>query len=213
LFVGEVRWIDADRGLTMTRITKLEPGQWEPGLRELFGAEGATALEQGAMRVFAHRPAMARGVIALGAGIAEDWTLGQRLKELVRLRVAFHNQCRSCLAIRYRDAVDAGVDENLVCSLDKPLEAPDLSEAEKAALRYADHFATDHLRIDDATFAELRRHFTEPQLVELGVWVAFCVGFGRLGAVWDMVEELPDAYRERSGAPITPWSGEPVVVR
>jgi len=197
----------------MSRITKLDPAQWDSDLREQFRADEATALEQGTMRIFAHRPAMAKGVMILGAGIASDWTLGQRLKELVRLRIAFHNQCRSCLAIRYRDAVDDGVDENLVCSLENPPEAPDLSDAEKIALRYADLFATDHLRIDDEMFNEMRRYYNDSQLVEIGVWVAFCVGFGRLGAVWDMVEELPDAYREKGADPATPWSGIPVVMR
>ncbi|WP_150302643.1 carboxymuconolactone decarboxylase family protein [Pseudomonas saliphila] len=197
----------------MSRITKLPVSEWHPELRQRFRAEQATPLEQGTMRIFAHRPAIAQGVISLGLGVSKDWTLGPRLKELVRLRLAFHNQCRSCLAIRYSDAVDAGVDEDLVCSLENPPEAKDLSEAEKTALQYADLFATNHLRIDDALFEKLRQHYSEPQLVELGVWVAFCVGFGRLGAVWDMVEELPEAYQEKTGSPITPWSGAPVVVR
>ena len=133
--------------------------------------------------------------------------------ELVRLRIAFHNQCRSCMAIRYRKAVDAGVTEDLVCSLKKPMEAPNLTSAEKAALKYADQFATDHYSIDDMVFDNLRKYFSEGQLVELAAWVAFCVGFGRFGAVLDMVEELPEAFRDKSMDKVTPWSGEPVIVR
>jgi AhpD family alkylhydroperoxidase len=197
----------------MSRIQKLPIEKWDAELRDAFQAEQATPLELGAMRMFAHCPAIAKGIIALGVGIKAESTLSPRLVELVRLRVAFHNQCRSCMAIRYQDAVAAGVDENLVCSLERPSEAPDLSPAEKAALAYADRFAADHLSIDDAVFDMLREHFSETQLVELGTWVAFCVGFGRLGAIWDMTEELPDAFRDKSAATITPWSGEPVVVR
>ncbi len=197
----------------MSRLTKLEPAQWDADLRRQFDADNATALELGTMRMFAHRPAIAKGIIALGAGIKADLTLPARMVELVRLRVAFHNQCRSCMAIRYREAVDAGVDEELVCSLEKPTEAAGLTSAEKAALAYADRFATDHLSIDDSQFAALREYFTEEQLVELGAWVAFCVGFGRLGAVWDMTEELPESYQDKADGPVTPWSGQPVVVR
>lgn len=197
----------------MTRIAKIDVADWDPELRALFRADEATPLEQGAMRVFAHRPAIAKGVIALGAGIKADRSLPERLIELVRLRIAFHNQCRSCLAIRYRDAVADGVDEALVCSLEKPMEAPDLSAAEKAALAYADLFATDHLAIGDAMLDRLREHFSEGEIVELGVWVAFCVGFGRLGAVLDMVEELPEAYAAHTGAKVTPWAGAPMLVR
>lgn len=197
----------------MSRISKLPSPEWDPELQAIFRADEATPLEQGTMRIFAHRPAIARGIISLGGGIATDWSLGQRLKELVRLRIAFHNQCRSCLAIRYQEAIDVGVDEELVCSLENPPTADNLSEAEKLALQYADLFATNHLRIDDQLFSKLREYYTEQQLVEIGSWVAFCVGFGRLGAVWDMTEELPEAYQEKDGEPITAWSGTPVVVR
>ena len=90
------------------------------------------------MRIFANCSAIAKGVARFGAALRASRTLPERLFELVRLRIAFHNQCRSCMAIRYRDAVSDGVDETLVCSLEKPMAAPDLSAAEKVALKYAD---------------------------------------------------------------------------
>ena len=43
--------------------------------------------------------------------------------------------------------------------------------------------AADHHKIDDAVFAELKRHFSEAEIVELGVSTATFVGFGRLNAV------------------------------
>jgi AhpD family alkylhydroperoxidase len=139
--------------------------------------------------------------------------LPRRLVELVRLRIAFHNQCRSCMAIRYKSAVDAGVTEDLVCSLERPYEAPDLTAAEKAALAYADRSATDHLAIDDAMFDELRLHFDEPQIVELGMYIAMCIGFGRLAAAWSMLEELPEAFQDKSEERLAPWQAPTVVVR
>ena len=42
----------------------------------------------------------------------------------------------------------------------------------------------------------LRAHFSEEQIVELGSYCAFCVGFGRLGATWNMIEELPTRFHE-----------------
>jgi alkylhydroperoxidase family enzyme len=195
----------------MSRIAHLPVDQWDPALRTLTGADEATPLEQGAMRMFAHKPDIAKGIAALGAGIRQDRTLPERLIELVRLRIAFHNQCRSCMAIRYRGAVADGVDEGLVCSLEKPAEAEGLEAAERAAIDYADRFVHDHLSIDDAYMQRLRDHFDDAQLVELGSWMAFCLGFGRLGATWNMIEELPDAYREDGR--IAPWSGVPIVVR
>ena len=119
---------------------------------------------------------------------------------------------RGCMAIRYRDAVADGVTEALVCSLERPADAPGLTDAQRSALDYAERFATDHLSIDDATYATLRRQFTEPEIVELGMTVAFFVGFGRLAATLDMTEELPPAFRDHSRT-LTPWGEESIVVR
>ena len=69
------------------------------------------------------------------------------------------------------------------------------------------------LSIDERTYAGLREHFDEAQIVELGTRVALYVGVGRLAATWDMTEELPDVFRDKSRARVAPWSGEPVVVR
>lgn len=196
----------------MSRIAKLDVSEWDPELRNLTRADEATALEQGLMRMFAHRAPLAKGMIQFAGALKLHRTLPDRLVELVRLRVAFFNQCRSCMAIRYRDAVADGVTEDLVCSLEKPADASDLTDAERCAIDYADRFATDHLSIGDDTYDALRRYFTEPEIVELGMTVAFFVGFGRLAATLDMTEELPAAFQDHSRT-LTPWREESVVVR
>jgi alkylhydroperoxidase family enzyme len=104
-----------------------------------------------------------------------------------------------------REAPDE-VDETLVCSLERPQEATDLSDRERAALGFADLFATNHLAIDDSVYDGLREHFDEGELVELGITCAYFFGFGRLTATWHLVEYLPDRFREvPNGQPITPW--------
>lgn len=197
----------------MTRISKLPLDQWDPELRQMTQADSATDIEQGLMRIFAHSPEIAKGLVAFSGGLRKHRTLPERMAELVRLRIAFHNQCRSCMAIRYKSALADGVTEDLVCSLEKPAEAPDLSDAERAALDYADRFATDHLSIGDAQYDQLRKHLSEAQIVELGLWVALCVGVGRLAATLHMVEELPSIFQSTDSGTLTPWSAEPMVVR
>ena len=196
----------------MTRISKLDLRDWDDELRRMTRADDATPLEQGLMRIFAHRAPLAKGMIQFAGALKMHRSLPDRLVELVRLRVAFLNQCRSCMAIRYRDAVADGVTEDLVCSLEKPVEAPDLTDAERCAIDYAERFATDHLSIGGETYDGLRRHFTEPAIVELGMTIAFFVGFGRLAATLDMTEELPDAFRDHSRR-LTPWREQSIVVR
>jgi alkylhydroperoxidase family enzyme len=115
------------------------------------------------------------------------------------------------MAMRYSSAVEDGVDEVLVCSLEKPQEADDLTDAEKAALSLADRFATDHLSVDDAIFTRLREYFDERELMQLLFHVATFVGYGRMGAVLAMTEDLPDEYADQD-AVLAPWQQAPVTV-
>jgi len=195
----------------VSRIAKLPAEQWDVRLVAAIQPDNLTDLEQGLTRYFAHCPEQALGLMGFGGALKRNRTLPDRLVELVRLRVAFFNQCRSCMAIRYSDAVADGVTEGLVCSLERPQEAENLSAAEKAAIRYGELMATDHLAIDDKVYANLREHFSEAQIVELGMTVAFFVGFGRLAATWHMVEELPEAFK--TAETIAPWGADKIEVR
>lgn len=195
----------------MSRIAKLAPEQWDARLVAAIQPDNLTDLEQGLIRYFAHCPEQALGLMGFGGALKRHRTLPERLVELVRLRVAFFNQCRSCMAIRYADAVADGVTEGLVCSLERPQEAENLTAAEKAAIRYGELMATDHLAIDDAIYADLRVHFSEAEIVELGMTVAFFVGFGRLAATWHMVDELPQAFQ--TAETIAPWGADKIEVR
>ncbi|MEL6876085.1 MAG: carboxymuconolactone decarboxylase family protein [Pseudomonadota bacterium] len=196
----------------MSRIEKLPPEKWDPRIVAAVKPEEATELEQGLTRFFAHCPEQALGLMAFGGALKMNRSLPDRMVELVRLRIAFFNQCRSCMAIRYSDALDDGLDEELVCSLEKPAESENLSDAEKIAIRYGELFARDHLAIDDKIHDQLREYFSEAQIVELGMTVAFFVGFGRLAATWKMVEELPAAFQDTSQS-IAPWGEEAIQVR
>ena len=174
-------------------------------------ADPGTQVNQALQGILAHRPDAAAALAAFAMALATSSTLGPRLTELIRLRIAFHNQCRTCMSIRYASAYDGTFDEDLVCSLEKPQESDDLSPAERSALAFADRFANDHLSIDDAVYDGLREHFDEHQIVALGYVCAMSVGFGRLAATWDVVESLPADYLEQSGT-YTPWGAEPTIV-
>ena len=189
----------------MSRIPSVPREQFDAELLALVSGTDKSERELHPTAIRAHHPEIAKAYLRFGAALRQHAVLPARLKELVRLRIAFFNQCRSCMAMRYADAVDDGVTESLVCSLERPQEADDLSPAEKAALRYAELLATDHLAIDDAIHAELARHFDHRAVVELGMYCGMCVGFGRLAATWSMVEDLPERFQAVAETPVTPW--------
>jgi AhpD family alkylhydroperoxidase len=193
----------------MARIAPLPFEEWDPDLKKIVAGETATHLEESTYGVMAKAPKLMKAMLTFQAALARNGVLSPRLRELVRLRVAFHNQCRSCMAMRYQSAIDDGLTEGLVCSLEKPEESPDLTPREKAALAYADIASIDHFSIDDSTFDALRAHFSEPEIIELGMLVATCIGFGRLGASLHMVDALPESYQE--GGKVAPWTHQPVI--
>jgi alkylhydroperoxidase family enzyme len=171
----------------------------------------AARIQHAVGSITAHRPEIAAGIGMATMAINTSGTLSPRLIELMRLRMAFHNQCRSCMAIRYANAVEDGVDEDLVCSLEKPQEADDLTPAERAALRFVDLFATNHLAIDETVYDDLRQHFTEGELVEIGLNCAIDLGMGRLAATWRVTDDLPERFRTGEEV-LTPWGGESIIV-
>jgi AhpD family alkylhydroperoxidase len=173
-------------------------------------ADQVMRVQAGVRGIIGHRPEVAAALAAATVALQRSGSLSPRLIELIRLRAAFHNQCRSCMAVRY--ASGAGVSEDLVCSLERPQESPDLSDAERAALRFVDLFATNHLAIDDAVYDDLRRYFDEGELVEIGLNCAIDVGVGRLTATWDVTEDLPERYRRPYSDVVTPWGPDPLIV-
>lgn len=188
----------------MTKIHSLPVEQWDPEFREMAQGDALPEVQQRMMGVYANAPGVAKPFMQFTGAFSAGLTLGRRLLELVRLRIAFHNQCRSCMAVRYESAIADGLTEDLVCSLEQPYEAPGLTDAEKAAIRFGDLFATNHLAIDDEVLGELRKHFTEQEVVELCMHCAYCVGFGRMAATYKIIEELPKSFQDVDRK-VAPW--------
>jgi hypothetical protein len=51
------------------------------------------------------------------------------------------------------------------------------TDAEKAALRYSELMATDPGAIDRAFYDELERHYSDEEIVELGAFIGFNIGY------------------------------------
>jgi len=188
----------------MSRIGELPFEQWDTRLRSGVVQSELSPLENKSRSMLANAPHMALASGAFQVIAGKEQKLSDRLLELVRLRVAFHNQCRSCMAMRYQKEGEQVVSEDLVCSLEKPMEAPNLTDKEKAALAYADVFATNHFAINDDTFNTLRKVFSDAEIVELGMWCAYYVGFGRFLSCLDLTEDLPKVYQDKSKR-VAPW--------
>lgn len=208
--------VSTERKELKARLSMLSYDEIDPELREMLEEIDPQMRDRpanviGPMLIQAHRPGLAKAFIEYHNVLRTDRLLSDRLHELVRLRIAFFSQCRSCMAVRFPDGLEDGVTEDLVCSLERPEDAPDLTDAERAALRYAELMATDHLAIDAAVYDDLRRHFTEPEIVELATRVAYTVGFTRMTATFNVIEHLPERFQQ--DGTVTPWGPDAVTLR
>jgi len=96
----------------------------------------------------------------------EGLELPVELRLLVQVWVAMVNRCTFCVDIARAHAVQMHVPLEKFHALPEWRASPLFSDRERAALAYADE-ATRNKKVEDATFATLRKHFSERQIVEI----------------------------------------------
>ena len=90
-----------------------------------------------------------------------------------------------------------GATEDLVAKL-ADYEHSDLPERTKAALRLADRLAGDEPTVDPAFYEALRRHFSDDEILDLGMTVTFASGWQRFIEAFGIV---PDRWRDGGPPP------------
>ena len=122
-----------------------------------------------------------------GAAWVEYWNtllyhgvLPHKLKEMCRIKISVAHQCGYCSTVRSHVAKAEGLTEDLVTQLLDYESSTQFSEREKAALRYADAFKKGEHAIDsDEIFAQLHEHFSDEEIIELGLFCAETDGVGK----------------------------------
>ena len=80
----------------------------------------------------------------------------------------------------YASARDQGLTDEMVKALPKFVDSNLFTPADKAALKFAEVMAGDHRSVTQELFDELRRYYSERQIMALGWRMAIFVGYGRL---------------------------------
>jgi alkylhydroperoxidase family enzyme len=87
--------------------------------------------------------------------------------EVVRLRGAAQHNCRLCKSRRFEDALESGGSESLYAGIEQFESSEQLTDRQKAALRYLDALIWTPSRISSDVTAGVRDHFTEDEVFEL----------------------------------------------
>ena len=144
------------------------------------------------VQIWAHRPGVAAAWLSTLEEMHLRSCLPERLRELVRLRIAAITTCQACMVARKSDTV---TEEDLACL---SAEHPRFTAAERAALRYAELFAGDYFAIDEALFATLAEYFDTEQIVELNLYCALMLAGGRMTYVQRGYDEAPVAVPSKA---------------
>ncbi|CAN7612464.1 carboxymuconolactone decarboxylase family protein [Mycolicibacterium frederiksbergense] len=162
----------------MARISYVRPESvTEPDLVDILAQSrtfGTPRLESQAIR--AHVPAVLRTFTASWQQTFRGGVLDHAIKELARVFIAKSLDCGYCAGQRSHLGAEAGLTER---EFDEVIEFRDstvLGDREKSALMWAEAIAWDPNLADDALWEKLHAHFTEPELVELGYFIALTMG-------------------------------------
>ena len=111
-------------------------------------------------------PPVAEGWLKLFTAIRQKTTLGGRYRELAILRVALLNGADYEYRAHLPFALQEGLSQEQIDALPGWPLSPSFDERERAVLAYTDAM-TRGIRVPDAIFEGLRRHFDERETVEL----------------------------------------------
>ena len=103
------------------------------------------------------------------------------LLELVKMRVSQMNGCAYCLDMHSKDARAAGETEQRLYLLNAWRESPFYSDRERAALTWTEALTCISANdVSDELYAEVRKHFSDKELVDLSLAIIAINGWNRL---------------------------------
>ena len=116
-------------------------------------------------------PPVCQGWLNLLTAIRQKCKLAARYREIVIIRVAVVNGAEHEKKSHIPHALKAGVSEAQIEALSDWQGSSRFDEVERAVLAYTDSMTRD-IRVPDAVFAAVRKHFDEREITELTATVA-----------------------------------------
>lgn len=116
------------------------------------------------------RPELLKAFAGFGEAIYPGGLLPREIKERVILKASLINSCQFCAGSHISLMRSLGISENPVAHLDEIAAA---SPKDKVTLEYTEVVTKDSNRVTPAMFTELKKYYSEPELVEL----TFLIGF------------------------------------
>ena len=141
--------------------------------------------------VWSLRPEMAGMVDRMITTAYQRSIIPPNEREVARMRIAQLNACNACATFRAPSMVEAGVTEAEYTNVENWRDWPGYSDRQRAAIEFAEQFATAHQAIDDDHMARLRAQFSDAEILDLTLCCAVFVGLGRTLEVLQVTDNCP----------------------
>ncbi len=168
----------------MARIPLIEPEQagerLAPGYQASVDALGFVA---NIYKVLGHRPEIVNAFVPFVATVVgKTAKLHPNIRDLAVLKASKMNGCSYCVGHRTRMGKAFGLTQEQIDALDGDYAACELyDEKTKAGIAYAEALTRGPRSVSDELFAELERHFSAEEIVDLTTAVALFNLLNRIG--------------------------------
>ena len=130
------------------------------------------------VRVFAHRPLAVKHIMGLLLELEDEKIYPKRYLEIALVTVSKINECRYCVAHHTPRLIQQGLAPETAANILEP-DCPGLDTVDRLVRDYSVEVTERFQYIRDNMFEELRRHFSEEQIVELTLRISLCGFFNR----------------------------------
>ena len=163
--------------------------------------------------LLARRPELLKRIASIFAYFLADegGLIEPRLLELMRVRGAHLNACTYCATVRLQPVADdvrtkeaalgvcdiSGMTKSqAIESLRNSLKKKEFTPREAAAISLVDRIVVDPHSVDDALFSELRKHFSDQEVIELVCASSLFTWAGTLNTVVRLDTDRDGKYRK-----------------
>lgn len=166
----------------MPRLRYIEESEKTPHTRELIESAKRTGAPDPRVVSIMTRSKVGTGWVEYWNKVLYQGVLPHKLKEMCRIKISVAHQCGYCSTVRSNVAKAEGLTEEMINDLLTSYQtSKHFTPREKAALRYADLFKQGEHAIDkDEVYTDLSKHFSDEEIIELGLLCAQTDGVGKL---------------------------------
>jgi len=178
----------------MALVRPLNEDEFDPDLLDFVQFfKGPLGVIPNSVRTMARRPHIARAFTELNKAVMKcDGAVTPEFKRLIGYVTSYVSGCRYCQAHTVLGSQRFGSTEERLNDAWNHAASPHFTTAEKAALAFAQAAAQVPNAVDDDVAAELRRHWSDDDIVEIMAVIAL---FGYLNrwndSMGSALEDLP----------------------